>query len=103
MLPFALSTPCAAVLGGILGDRFGLPPIFYGLTGASLQVIGFGLLSALPEKQSIAPSTYGYLALAGFGCGAVYQAVVILIPLAVGRRDSGKQPRRACNYFGKIY
>jgi MFS family permease len=88
LLPFALATPVAAVVGSKLSENLNMPPLYFGLFGGILQVVGFALMSTISDSPQLPAAMYGYQVLAGFGAGAVYQTVVILIPVVSGSDSS---------------
>ncbi|KAH9887452.1 MFS multidrug transporter-like protein [Xylariomycetidae sp. FL2044] len=87
IFPFGLSFPVGGVMCARIASKFRLPPIFLILFGAALQLIGFTLLYTLPGTTAILPQTYGYQFVAGFGCGASYQCLYLMIPFVAEKRD----------------
>lgn len=90
VLPFGGASSFGVVLSGRITGRFKTPAIYLVLLGATLQIVGFALLSTLKEISSIANATYGYMILAGLGCGLSYSAALLIVPFAAEKRDGGK-------------
>ncbi|KAH7303218.1 major facilitator superfamily domain-containing protein, partial [Stachybotrys elegans] len=87
-LPFTLAITMGTVTCSILNGKPKVPPIYCGLFGAMMQVVGYALLSTSAGAGQIPPQVYVYQVIAGLGTGAVYQTVVILVPIAAGPQDS---------------
>ncbi|KAH9906955.1 putative efflux pump antibiotic resistance protein [Xylariomycetidae sp. FL2044] len=88
LIPFGAAFPVGCVVGARLASNFRVPPVFIAPFGAALQIIGFALLSTLPHSDEIPSRTYGFEVLGGFGVGAVYQSLYLMIPFTTEKRDN---------------
>lgn len=73
-----------------IGKALKLPLVYLVLAASIIQVIGYSLLSTLPESPAISASQYGYQIIAGFGCGINISLLILMTPFAVEGRDKGK-------------
>ncbi|KAI1264505.1 putative efflux pump antibiotic resistance protein [Xylariaceae sp. FL1019] len=87
VVPFGGAIPIGTILAANILNKTKTPPIFIVLAGAVLQVIGFALMATLPYTPYIPAKMYGFQILAGFGAGANYQTLYLMIPFVVQPRD----------------
>jgi Na+-driven multidrug efflux pump len=89
-MPFTFAAPVGSVIASVVSGKLKAPAVWVVLCSAILQVVGFALLSTLPETSSIPARTYGYQIIAGFGCGMNISMLVLMVPFSVEFRDRGK-------------
>ncbi|KXX79724.1 Multidrug resistance protein 3 [Madurella mycetomatis] len=87
LLPFGAMFPVGSMTGSTLASKLRVPAIYLALVGSVFQVVGYALLSALSASLQVEAKVYGYLILAGFGCGLTYTMVYIVVPFTVEKRD----------------
>lgn len=90
VLPFGGASSFGVVLSGRITGKFKVPAIYLVMIGAVLQIVGFALLSTLKEISYIENATYGYMVIAGMGCGLSYSTALLIVPFAAEKRDGGK-------------
>jgi Na+/melibiose symporter-like transporter len=90
LLPFAIASPIGSAFAPTLCKKAKVPPIYLCLIGSALQIVGFALLSTLPNSSSIFPGQYGYQVIAGFGVGINLACLVVMAPFTVEERDKCK-------------
>ncbi|KAF2230324.1 MFS general substrate transporter [Viridothelium virens] len=89
-MPFTLAAPVGSVLAPTIIKAAKIPPIYLVLVAATIQVVGFALISTLPTHEAISASQYGYEIIAGFGCGINITLLILMTPYSVQLRDKGK-------------
>lgn len=88
LLPLLICSAFSSALPGVLTSNLKVPHAYLLMAGAILQLIGVGLISALPTTtHEIAPQQYGYEAIMGVGFGLQMSTLMILAPLAVKEAD----------------
>ncbi|GAB1315320.1 hypothetical protein MFIFM68171_05530 [Madurella fahalii] len=87
LLPFGAMFPVGSMAGSTLSSKLRVPAIYLALVGSVFQVVSYALLSALSASLQVETKVYGYLILAGFGCGLTYTMVYIVVPFTVEKRD----------------
>lgn len=90
LIPFTLAAPIGSIVAPVIAKAGKVPPIYLVLTAAILQVIGFALLSTLPNSLPVRPEQYGYEIIAGFGCGISITLLILMTPFSVEERDKGR-------------
>lgn len=90
LIPFTLAAPFGSIVSAGLAKGARIPPLYFVILAASLQVIGFALLSTVPESHQISAAQYGYEIIAGFGCGINISLLLVMVPFRVQERDKGK-------------
>lgn len=89
LIPFSLAAPFGSVITAGIAKSLKVPLVHMILCASALQVIGFALLSTLPNGHSVIPAQYGYEFIAGFGCGINISMLVLITPFCVQERDKG--------------
>ena len=89
LLPFTVTCPIASVTAAIVAGKAKIPPLYLVLVGATLQVIGFSLLTTIPSASYITAAQYGYEAIAGIGTGINISTVILMVPFTVSQEDRG--------------
>ncbi|KAI1265007.1 putative multidrug resistance protein fnx1 [Xylariaceae sp. FL1019] len=87
LIPFTLASPLGTGFASAISGKLKIPPIFIILSGAVLQVIGFGLLGTLPITTTLLPRTYGFEIISGFGCGMNLALLFVIVPQVAEKRD----------------
>jgi hypothetical protein len=87
-MPFTFAAPVGTVIASMLIKKG--PAVYIVIFASVLQMIGFALLSAVPDSTSIPARVYGFQVIAGFGCGINIYALLILVPFVIEPRDKGK-------------
>lgn len=90
LIPFTLAAPFGSIISAGLAKGGKIPALYFVVLAAVLQVIGFALLSTVPESHEISAAQYGYEIIAGFGCGINISLLLVMIPFRVQERDKGK-------------
>lgn len=90
MLPFGAASSLGVVISGRVGSKTNIPAIYCLMFGAVLQIVGFALLSTLKGTTSIEPATYGYMVVAGMGCGFCFSTALLVVPVIADKRDQGE-------------
>lgn len=90
LIPFTLAAPFGSIISAGLAKGARIPALYFVILAALLQVIGFALLSTVPESHQISAAQYGYEIIAGFGCGINISLLLVMIPFRVQERDKGK-------------
>ena len=76
LIPLLCASAIGSTANGLMCARKNLT--FYSLMGANcLLLLGSGLLSTIPESESIDPAIYGYQVIFGLGVGATLSATAI--------------------------
>lgn len=90
MLALTVSLPIGSAITGVFMQRLRTPPFYIFLVAGALQIIGLALMSTLSAtEETVAPATYGYEVILGFGFGVSLSTAVMAIPLVVDKRDMG--------------
>lgn len=90
LLPLLICSAFSSALPGVLTSNLKVPYAYILIAGATLQLIGVGLSSALPTTtDKIAPRQYGYEAIMGLGFGFQMSTLMMLAPLVVKGADLG--------------
>jgi hypothetical protein len=89
-IPFGVALSVGTITSANMARRSSLPAVYSVIVGALLQVIGFALLASSGTWVEIPAAIYGYLVIAGFGCGVSYQTLMLFIPAAAEKRDHGE-------------
>ena len=97
-IPFTLAAPVGSSLSAAVAKKAKVPALYLVIFAATLQIVGFALLSTLPESQSITARQYGYEWIAGFGCGINISLLVVMVPFAVQERDKCKNSFRKSGF-----
>ncbi|KAI0388600.1 drug resistance transporter [Xylariaceae sp. FL0594] len=87
LLPFVLLTSVGAAVSGAIVKNRRVAPIYVGLFGIILQIIGLVFLSAVPPDHPDWQAVYGLQVLVGFGAGCNIGIVTLLTPYVVEHRD----------------
>lgn len=87
LLPFALASPIGSALAAGIAGKAKIPPIYFILLGAIIQVVGFSLLSTAPTTTKINQAQYGYQVISGFGCGVSLASLIVMTPFAIEKHD----------------
>ncbi|KAG8157943.1 hypothetical protein KVR01_012215 [Diaporthe batatas] len=87
LIPFTLAAPVGSIVSAVLAKAAKIPPLYLVIFAAVLQVIGFSLLSTIPESTHIIAAQYGYQIIAGFGCGINISLFLVMTPFRVQERD----------------
>jgi hypothetical protein len=90
LLSYSATLPFGIVLASALTGKFHIPFLYPLIFGASLQIVGFGLLSTLPTAKETWPGQYGYNVIAGLGIGISIGAFFAMGPVAVDKKDQRK-------------
>lgn len=88
-IPFTLATPIGSVFAPAICKVFKIPPVYFVMLASALQIVGYVLLSTLPETPAVAARQYGYQIIAGFGCGINITFGILMTPFLVESRDKG--------------
>ncbi len=89
LLPLTVVTPVATGVVSTLTTKLKFPPFYTLLIGSALQIVGLGLLSALPIAPTISPAQYGYQVVMGLGFGINLGLVLLMAPFVVDQHDLG--------------
>jgi hypothetical protein len=89
VIPFSLAAPLGSVVAPTIAKVGRVPPLYLVLAAAVVQVVGFALLSTLPDGAPVLAAQYGYEIIAGFGCGVNITLLVLMTPFCVQERDKG--------------
>ena len=90
LLPLLLCSAFSSAFPGMLTSKMNIHHAYLLMVGATLQLIGVGLSSALPTTtDKIAAQQYGYEAIMGTGFGLQMSTLMILAPLVVKEADLG--------------
>jgi hypothetical protein len=92
LLTFGAFIPFGSAIAGILMGKGRIPPCYFVLTGAVLEIIGVVLLSRISTSHHIESAQYGFQVVAGLGNGMINAALILLIPYMMEKRDLGKYP-----------
>ncbi|KAK4112255.1 major facilitator superfamily MFS-1, partial [Canariomyces notabilis] len=87
VIPFSLAAPLGSVVAPTIAKVGRVPPLYLVLAAAVVQVVGFALLSTLPDGAPVLAAQYGYEIIAGFGCGVNITLLVLMTPFCVQERD----------------
>ncbi|KAF3013530.1 hypothetical protein E8E14_009194 [Neopestalotiopsis sp. 37M] len=87
LLSYSATLPFGIILASALTGKFQLPFLYTLILAASLQIIGFALLSTLPTSVETWPGQYGYNVIAGLGIGISIGAFFAMGPVAVDKKD----------------
>ncbi|KAI1129426.1 drug resistance transporter [Nemania abortiva] len=87
LLLFSFFGPFGAILIAILSKNRRVPPIYIGLFGVLIQIIGLVFLSSGPSSRPDWPPLYGVEVITGLGMGCNIGLVALLTPFVVERRD----------------
>lgn len=88
-IPFTLASPFGSAFAPAICKKWKVPPIYFVVFAAVLQIIGLALISTLPNSQPIVAAQYGYQIIAGFGCGINIALLLLMTPFCVQERDKG--------------
>ena len=86
LIPFSLSGALSSALANMVCSRFHIPPFFFLLLGAALNLTGLSLLSSLP-LDDFPRSGYAYEAITASGIGCTFGILVLATPFMVAARD----------------
>ncbi|GAP85769.1 putative major facilitator superfamily transporter [Rosellinia necatrix] len=86
LLAYAATLPLGIVTSNTATGRLRVPFIYPLLVGATLQTLGFALLSTLPSTLQSPPAQYGYSVLSGIGMGVSVGAFYVISPIAVEKK-----------------
>ena len=92
LLPFTFVCPAASVIAAGIVGKAKVPPLYFVIAAAILQIIGFGLLTTLPNTTNIEPVQYVYEIIAGAGTGINISTLILMTPFSVPRQDQCKHP-----------
>ncbi|KAI0813404.1 drug resistance transporter [Xylaria sp. FL0064] len=87
LLLFSFFGPLGAILTAMLSKNRRLPPLYIGLFGVLIQIIGLVFLSSGPPSQPDWPPLYGLEVIIGLGMGCNIGLVALLTPFVAERRD----------------
>ncbi|KAF2464555.1 MFS multidrug transporter-like protein [Lindgomyces ingoldianus] len=87
LLPFAIASPFGSALSPAICKKCKVPPVYLCFVGSALQIIGFALLSTLPDSSTTFHGQYGYQFVAGVGVGINLACLVVMAPFTVEERD----------------
>jgi hypothetical protein len=82
LLSFAISMPFGLILGSILSGRLRLPFVATFVLGATLQTVGFALVSTVPNTVDFWTGQHAYNVIAGLGTGVSAGTYFVLVPIA---------------------
>lgn len=94
LLPFVLCGPLGVTLTAILSKNRRVPPLYVGIVGILLQMIGLIFISQGPPSNPDWSPLYGVEVLAGLGMGISIGVVTLLTPYIAEKRDLGKHWHR---------
>ncbi|KAL3458394.1 MFS general substrate transporter [Aspergillus heterothallicus] len=86
-IPFSLLSPIGSLVSPGLAKGAKVPMMYFLVAGAAVQIIGYGLLGTLPTDGGVRAREYGYLVLAGFGCGLCTPILTLMTPFATEKQD----------------
>ncbi|KAJ5713108.1 MFS general substrate transporter [Penicillium malachiteum] len=86
-IPFSLLSPIGSLVSPGLAKGAKVPMMYFLVAGAAVQIVGYGLLGTLPTDGEIRAREYGYLVLAGFGCGLCTPILTLMAPFATEKQD----------------
>ncbi|KAJ5712783.1 MFS general substrate transporter [Penicillium malachiteum] len=86
-IPFSILSPVGSLVSLGLAKGAKVPMMYFLVAGACVQIIGYGLLGTLPTDGGIRAREYGYLVLAGFGCGLCTPILTLMAPFATEKQD----------------
>jgi len=90
LLPFNIFISFTGfVVNGFIAKR-GIACVWILLVGSLLQIGGLAWFCVLPEDGTIPKTIYGAQVLTGLGIGAVMGITLLMPPLVVEKRDTGK-------------
>ncbi|KAI1180244.1 drug resistance transporter [Nemania sp. FL0916] len=87
LLPFVLFGPVGAALTAGLSKNRRVAPVYVGLFGVILQILGLAFLSSVPVDNPDWNATYGLEVLVGLGMGCAIGVVTIMTPYVVQHKD----------------
>ncbi|KAI9643651.1 hypothetical protein NHQ30_008273 [Ciborinia camelliae] len=87
LLAYAVPMPVGILVGSVLTGKKRIPFVYTLLLGATLQTIGFALMSTVPIAQNVWPGQYGYSVIAGLGVGISVGTYYVLTPIACDKQD----------------
>ncbi|KAJ5622005.1 MFS general substrate transporter [Penicillium herquei] len=86
-IPFSILSPVGSLVSPGLAKGAKVPMMYFLVAGAAVQIIGYGLLGTLPTDGGIRAREYGYLIIAGFGCGLCTPILTLMAPFATEKQD----------------
>ena len=89
LLPFTCAAPVGSIVSSMVAGKLKIPPIYLVVTASCLQIVGFSMLSTLPDVKYMLRAQYGYEVVAGFGVGINISTLVLMTPASVQKRDQG--------------
>ena|ERR1700761_3573883 len=89
-IPFSLLSPIGSLVSPGLAKGAKVPMMYFLVAGAAVQIVGYGLLGTVPTDGGIRAREYGFLVLAGFGCGLCTPILTLMTPFATEKQDHGK-------------
>ena len=90
LIPFNAFIAFGAIIVNIIAGRTKIPPIFLLMVGTLLQMTGVSLLSTMKITHSVPQSIYAFQVITGLGVGVMFGLCVVLPPVVVKNKDSGK-------------
>ncbi|KAI1260126.1 drug resistance transporter [Xylariaceae sp. FL1019] len=87
LLAFSFFGPFGAILIAVLCGKRRLPPLYVGLFGVLIQIIGLVFVSMAPRDTPDWKPLYGLQVIVGLGMGCNIGLVALLTPFVVERRD----------------
>ena len=89
LIPFAVCGPVATITCTALSKNKRVPPLYLGIFGALLQIIGLVFMSRGKLDDPQWPALYGFEVLAGLGFGCCIAMATLLCPFIVEKNDLG--------------
>jgi len=90
LLAYAVPMPVGILIGSILNGKQRLPFVYTLLLGATLQTVGFALLSTVPTTTHLWRGQLGYSVIAGLGVGISVGTYYVLTPIVCDKPDQRK-------------
>lgn len=87
LLAYAIPMPFGILFGSVLTGKRRMPFVYPLLFGATLQTVGFALMSTVPTTLHLWSGQYGYSAIAGLGVGISVGSYYVLTPIAGDKQD----------------
>lgn len=87
LLPFSFLCPSSSAIMVTIIGKTKIPPIYFVVAGSILQIVGFGLLTTLPNSSSIPGVQYLYEVIAGIGTGTNAGVLNLMTPFSVPPQD----------------